>query len=207
MILYNFATAPNGLRVNIFVREKGLTIPTKNVNLLKLENHSEEIQALNPAGTVPFLKLDNIVITESMAICRYLEARYPDVPMFGIEPEEQGIIEAIRRRVEFEGLLMVSDQLRNSSPFFKDRALPGKKGVPQIAELAERGAKQVNKFLEWVDEHLSNNEYMAGDKFSIADIDTYVTIDTMKMIKVYPDQQNITQWMTRMQQRPAFNKD
>ena len=204
MELYNFIHSPNGQRVDIFMKEKNIDIPTINVDLMKLENHRPDMKAMNPSGTLPFLKVsDSVIIPETMAICRYLEAKYPHNPMFGYTPEEQGMIESVRRRIEFEGLLMVSDVMRNSLEFFKDRGLPGKQQVPQIPALAERGVEQCKRFLAWMEEHLSGSEFMVGNSFSIADIDAYATIQSMKLINIMPEHTNTLKWLVNTKNRAS----
>jgi glutathione S-transferase len=94
MKLYDMRSGLNPRRVRIFLAEKGLELPKVEVDMVKGDNRTAEFLALNPLGTLPVLELDDgTVLTESIAICRYLEELHPDPPLFGVDPLDRGKVE------------------------------------------------------------------------------------------------------------------
>ena len=128
MKLYEFAPAPNPRRVRIFAAEKGIDLDTVQVDIRSGEQFGDAFRALNPYCTVPVLVLDDeTCISESGAICRYLEALQPDPPLMGTDPKDQAVVEMWHRRVEYHGLTAIADALRNTavpSPMRKFPPLP-----------------------------------------------------------------------------------
>ena len=117
MKLYDGGRAPNPRRVQIFLKEKGIEIPTEQLDLNKHEHRSDAIREKNPSQTVPFLELDDgTIIAETIAICRYLEASHPEPNMFGQSPLEQAMVEMWNRRVEFGFFLRVAQSFRHLHP-------------------------------------------------------------------------------------------
>src|SRR5215472_17564491 len=124
MKLYDCTVAPNPRRVRIFLAEKGIALPTIQVDLRAGEQFTPEFRAINPACTVPVLEFDNGQrIAEVVAICVYFEAIHPDPPLMGIGPQDRAIVAARQRRAERDGLLAVAEAFRNSTPGLKSRAL------------------------------------------------------------------------------------
>ena len=149
MKLFDFELAPNPRRVRMYLAEKGLQIPSVQINLRQGEQFHAEFKDENPSMIVPALALDDgTLITETMAICRYLEALHPTPPLFGSTPKEQAMVEMWSRRAELEGFMAVAEALRNSVERFKDRALPGPRNYAQIPALVERGKARAAGFLE-----------------------------------------------------------
>src|SRR5688572_29012465 len=121
MKLYDGGKAPNPRRVRVFLAEKGITVPTEQVDLGALAHKSASFTAVNPLQRVPALVLDDgAVITESIAICRYFELLHPNPPLFGIEPKEAATIEMWQRRMELLLMLQVGHVFRNLHPAMKD---------------------------------------------------------------------------------------
>src|SRR6266566_10150783 len=103
MKLYECTTAPSPRRVRIFLAEKGISVPTVQVDLRNGEQFTPAFRAINPDCTVPVLELDNgITITDIIAICRYFEELYPDPPLMGRTAEEKAVIETWQRRIEWD---------------------------------------------------------------------------------------------------------
>jgi glutathione S-transferase len=154
MKLYDFALAPNPRRVRMFLAEKGVEVPSVQVNTREREQFSGAFRAINPNCQVPALELDDgTIITESVAICRYFEETHPEPPLIGRDTVDRAIVEMWNRRVEFDGYLAVAEAVRNSLPMFEDRALSGVPGgVPQIPALAERGKATFGRFLTRIDD-------------------------------------------------------
>lgn len=197
MKIYEFKRAPNPKRVQMFLAEKQIDVEYIQVNVRSGENRESNYLSINPKSGVPALELDNgVIITESMAICRYFDAIQPEPYLFGETPEEKGLVEMWNRKIEIEGINSVGDCLRNSSEAFKDKAVPDPRVTQQIPELAERGRMLANRFLDDINKKLKKSEYVAGNKFSMADINLFVLLNFASWIKVIPTDAhvNLIRW-------------
>jgi len=206
MKLFDFELAPNPRRVRMYLAEKGLQIPSVQINLRQGEQFHAEFKDENPSMIVPALALDDgTLITETMAICRYLEALHPTPPLFGSTPKEQAMVEMWSRRAELEGFMAVAEALRNSVERFKDRALPGPRNYAQIPALVERGKARAAGFLEDLEAGLAGKTWLAGEFFSVADITAFVVVEFAGWVEVQPaaHQQNIVRWRAAMAARPS----
>jgi glutathione S-transferase len=179
MKLYDAAWAPSPRRVRIYLAEKGIEVERVMIDLRADEHLGDAYLDINPRGAVPALELDDgEVITESAAICRYFEALHPAPPLFGSSPIEVARIESWTRRVESDGYIAAVYAFRNSIPQLKDRGVAGKwPPIPQIPDLATRGAVMWKAFVEGLDGHLADQPWIAGDAYSFADITALVTVD------------------------------
>ncbi len=206
MKLYDYQPAPSPRRVRIYLAEKDLAIPTVQVDLAQRQQFESGFAKKNPSYTVPALELDDgTVISESMAICRYLEALYPDPPLFGTDARSQGLVEMWIRIIEYNGLAAVADMLRNSSQHFADRGLTGAPGgIAQIPALVERGQATLARFFERLDQRLEGREFIAGS-FSVADITALVVVDFARWVKQKPAESldNLAAWHERVAARPS----
>jgi glutathione S-transferase len=120
-----------------FFAEKGITVPTVQVDLRNGEQFSPAFRAINPECTVPVLELDNGTrIADIFAICRYFEELYPEPRLMGRTAEQTAIIEAWQRRLERDGFYAAMEAFPNSTPGLKGRALPGLQSYEQIPALA-----------------------------------------------------------------------
>src|SRR5262249_25831361 len=152
MKFYDCASAPSPRRVRIFLAEKGITVPTIQVNLRSGEQFSEAFRAINPDCTVPVLLLDDgTAISDAIAICVYFEAIHPDPPLMGSGPADRALVTSWQRRVERDGLYAVMEAFRNATPGLKGRAIPGPDNHEQIPALAERGRQRVLSFYRAMD--------------------------------------------------------
>lgn len=206
MKLYDFELAPNPRRVRMYLAEKGISLPTVQVNLRQGEHFNEAFKRENPALIVPALVLDDgTLITETMAICRYFEATQPQPALFGVSPREQACVEMWCRRAELEGFLAVAEALRNSLERFKDRALTGPRNYAQIPALVERGKTRVRWFFEDLDAQLAGRDFVTGDSFTVADITAFVTVEFAAWVeeKPAPQQQNLLRWHAAVAARPS----
>tara|TARA_R110002167_G_scaffold60017_6_gene169962 strand:- start:934 stop:1566 length:633 start_codon:yes stop_codon:yes gene_type:complete len=207
MKLYDFTLAPNPRRVRMFLAEKGIEVPTEQVNTREGAQFSDAFLAVNPRGTVPALVLDDgTVLTESVAICRYFEEINPKPPLFGANPKEKAVIDNWNRRAEIEGMMSVGDALRNSLPMFADRGLAGAPdGVPQIPALVERGKAMLVRWLGHLDKRLGETKFLGGDDFSVADITAFITFETAKRVdfEVPASYANVTRWLKEVESRPS----
>ncbi|MBX3594654.1 glutathione S-transferase N-terminal domain-containing protein [Sphingomonas sp.] len=186
MKLYDAPWAPSPRRVRIFLAEKGIDIPREVIDLRSGEQLGDAYLRINPRGAVPALLLDGgEVLCESAAICRYFEALHPDPALFGSTPLEIGRIESWTRRIEGDGYAACVYVLRNTAPAFRDRAIPDAGlTIAQIPELAARGAIMWESFVEALDARLADRPWIAGERYSFADITALVTIDFARAAKL-----------------------
>ena len=199
MKLHESAHAPNPRRVRIFIAEKGHEVPRVQVDIGKRENRGPAFLALNPLGGVPVLELDDgRTIAESVAICRYFEEVHPEPPLMGVGPEDCAIVEMWNRRMELEVMRRITDAFRHTHEFFKGR-------ITQVPEYGETRQREVPEQLVWLDEVLADRPFMAGDRFSIADITALVGIDFGRVIgvRIDPELKNLSRWHESVSARPS----
>ncbi len=202
--LYDCATAPSPRRARIFLAEKGVPHETVPVDLRNGEQMGEAYRLINPQCTVPALRTEEgAMLTDNAAIAAYLEARFPEPPLFGRSALDKAEVASWQWRVEFDGLLAVADALRNSSPAMVNRALPGPVDFAQIPELAQRGLARVHGFFAMLNAHLADREFIAAGQFSIADITAVVVVDFARAVKVKPGDEHphLRRWRDAMQAR------
>jgi glutathione S-transferase len=205
--LYDCATAPSPRRARILLAEKGVPHQTVQVDLRSGEQMSDAFRRINPQCTVPALKTEEgAVLTDNAAITAYLEAVCPEPPLLGRTALEKAEIASWNWRIEFEGLIAIAEALRNGSPAMANRALPGPRNYAQIPELAQRGLQRVQDFFATLEERLQGREFIATERFSVADITAVVALDFARVVKVKPGEQhpNLQRWRAAMAQRPAM---
>lgn len=206
MRLHIWGYAPNPRRVKIYLAEKGLSVPTQDAGdgpKLSAEYRGRYAHAL-----VPMLELDDgTQIGEAMAICRYFETLHPDPPLMGASAKDKALTEMWERRAYDEGLIGAAEVFRNTHPAFADRSLPGYPDpVPQVPGLVARGRQRLRKFFETFDRQLAANEFVVGNRISVADITALCSIDfAAKLAKVpMPDEyRHLRRWYDMMSARPS----
>ena len=206
MIFYDCSTAPNPRRARMFIAEKGLDIETRDISIAKGEQLGAAFRAVNPRATIPVLVTDDgTVLTENLGIAAYLEARFPEPPLIGRTPDQQGLVWMWNSIVEQNGGLPVAEALRNTHPAFKDRAIPGPENYAQIPELAERGRARVARYFDVLEDRLKDSPYLAGDQFTLADISAFVFADFARVIKMRIPEQNTAarRWFDAISERPS----
>lgn len=206
MRFYDCAPAPSPRRVRIFAAEKGIALESVPVDLPAGAQLSAEFRRLNPWCTVPVLELDDgTAISEAIAVCRYLEAAFPDPPLMGRTPTEQGVIAMWEHRCEIDGFLAAAEAFRNTTPGMKGRALPGGEDFEQIPALAERGKRRVQHFFNWLDQRLGETEFVAGPSFSVADITALVSVDFAGWLKLWLPEActHARRWYAAVSARPS----
>ena len=198
--LYNSNFAPNPRRVRIFLAEKQVSIPRIEVDLAKLEHKTTGFSAVNPFQVIPALELDDgVVIGESIAICRYIEELHPEPNLFGSSPLERATVEMWQRRVEWHLLLPIAQVFRHTHPHM------AKLEEPQIADWAAANRPRALRNMLIFDQVLSDRPFIAGDRFTVADITGLVALDFAKpaRIAVPPELTNITRWHEALRTRPS----
>ena len=199
MKLYDLKAGMNPRRVRIFLAEKGIEVPIAPIDMMKGENQTPEFLKLNPLGTLPVLELDDgTILTESVAICRYFEFSKPEPNLFGHEGLEQARVEMWNRRLELELMRPLAEQFRHLSPFWKGR-------LTQIPEYGEAQRTRLGQVLEWLDRELATRHYMAGERYTIADITAQCAILLGKNTGApIPDGlHNLKRWWDLVSSRPT----
>ena len=177
MKLYTFDPAPNPQRLKLFIDFKGLEIDTHQINFPEGEQRTDSYKAIIPTGTVPALVLDSgRVLTSVFAITQYLEAVNPNQPLLGSSAEEKAAVLDWNHRLFNEVFRATADVLRNTNPVFVGRAVPGVLNTEQIPALAERGQAQLLHALNMFNHELATRPFLAGETFSMADIDLLVLL-------------------------------
>jgi len=206
--LYDCSTAPSPRRARILLAEKGVAHESVQVDLKNSEQLSDAYRQINPLCTVPALRTEEgAVLTDNAAIAAYLEARYPEPALLGTTPIEKAKIASWNWRAEFDGLLAVAEALRNSVPAMANRALPGPVDYPQIPELGQRGLSRLQQFFVTLNDRLAGRDFIATDRFSIADITAVVAVDFARIVKVRPGEQHphLQRWRAAMARRPSMS--
>jgi len=200
MKLYDTPLAPNPRRVRWFMAEKGIDdIEIVTLNLIAGEHKTPDYLAKTGLPNVPALELDDgTTITESVAICRYLESRYPEPNLFGRTPEETAVIEMWMRRAEMMVATPMMLGVRHSHPALA--ALEQQN--PAVADYNKQSGLRALKVL---DRRLGEAEWLAAGRLTIADIVAFIGIDFGRLIKLSPpaELENLGRWHAAMSARPA----
>lgn len=199
MKIYDSQTAPNPRRVRVFLAEKGIQVPYEQVDIVTAANRTPEFRKKNPLGVLPVLELDDgTCIAESVAICRYFEETHPNPPLMGTDARDRALVEMWQRRMELEVFIPITQVFRNSHPFFKDR-------IPQVPEYGEVCRKAAEQRLSWLDEVLADRAFVAGARYTIADITALCGIDFGRVsgIRIQPEQKNLARWHAAVSARPS----
>jgi glutathione S-transferase len=200
MKLYDSLFAPNPRRVRWVMAEKGVDdIEIVQLDLLKGEHKTPDYLARAGLPQAPALELpDRTVITESIAICRYLESRWPEPNLFGRTPEETAVIEMWQRRAEFLAATPLMLWVRHTAP-------PLAVLEDQDPAIAEHNRLRGLKGLEVLDERLAGRDWLAADRITIADIIAFIGLDFARLVRFRPPAElaNLARWAETMRQRPA----
>lgn len=195
--LYDTPRAPNPRRVRIFMAEKGIDLPRVEIDIMAGVHFRAEYRTRIGTHHVPALELsDGTVLTETVAICRYLEAIHPEPNLFGRTPLETAEVEMWQRRVEFQLLLPVAYVLRHGNPAMKVLE-------DQVPEWAEANRPRVLAGLAWLESRLRQAPFLAGPRFTLADITAIVAIDFMRTIRqpLPEDHHALADWAGRVRAR------
>jgi len=199
VILYDSSFAPNPRRVRIFLAEKNVEVPIQQIDIGKAENRESPYIDKNPLAGLPMLELDDgTCIAESVAICRYFEEKHPDPPLMGVEAVDRALVEMWNRRMEFELLQTIAGVFRHTHEFFKGR-------VNQVPEYGEACRLAAPANLEWLDAELADRPFIAGPRYTIADITALCAIDFGRVsdIRVGAELKNLSRWYEAVSSRPS----
>jgi glutathione S-transferase len=200
MKLYNHSVAPNPRRVRIFAAEKGIELDLQDVDILTGQSRTPEFLAKNSSGSLPVLELeDGSHLSESVAICRYLEGLYPDPNLLGHDLRELAEIERWNRRMELELFAPIGRTVQNTSPIFAGR-------FKQFSDYGEAQRAIVSQRMERMDRELNGQQFIAGDRYTIADITALVAIDIgglLGNIKIAPELTHLRRWHDAVSSRPS----
>ena len=206
--LYESAGSPNSRRVRIFLAEKSICVTRVPVDLGAKEQASDAYIRINPRRVVPTLVLeDGEAIGEVPAIQRYLEEIHPGAPLLGASAKEKARVAMWDRRMEQEGFAAVMETVRNTVAGLKGRAIAGPHDYEQIPALVERGRKRIADFYADLEARLAPVAYVAGERFSVADITAVVAIDfaTKALGLPVPDGNAATRrWYDSVAARPNY---
>jgi len=200
MQLYD-SLGPNPRALRMYLAEKGISIPKKDVDLLGAENRKPPYTDRNPGGQLPALELDNgKCIGETVAIFEYLEEKHPTPSLIGATAEERAEARQWQRRIE----LQITEHLYNGFRYAEGAELF--KTRMRILPEASAGLKSiVQDKLKWLDAQLEGKEYIAGNRFTVADIILYCALDFGGSVgqKIDPSQKNVNAWFKRVESRPS----
>jgi glutathione S-transferase len=200
MKLYDGGRAPNPRRVRVFLAEKGIRLPTEQVDLGELQQRSDAFTAINPMQRVPALVLDDgTVIAESIAICRYFEALQPEPPLFGRGALESALVEMWNRRAELHLLFPVASVFQHLHPAMKIMV------DPQVAQWGEANKPRITQFLRFLDGELKGRPYVAGESYTVADITAMIAVDFMRVSKLTVPENlaHVRRWHDAVSARPS----
>jgi len=202
MRLYTAARAPNPRRVDMFLAEKGVhDIERVLVDLNSSEHKNEAYLARNPLARIPVLELDDgRFLAESRAICTYLEAVYPEPNLMGIDGIERAFIEMVDRQIEFYLFGRIANFIRHTHPGLAVLE------QPQFSDFGASEGQKMKGVARWLDHRLAAHPYVAGDRFTIADITAFCAIEFARLVKYRPGADglsNLQAWRDRVAERPS----
>ena len=200
MLLYHDLRAPNPRRVRIFLAEKGVAYDTIEVSIAAAEHQKPEFRKKSPLALLPVLELgDGKILRESMAISRYLEELYPEPNLLGADPWERAVIEQWNRHAELELLLPIAQVFRNTNAFWNGR-------IRQSPEFGEIMRELVGSRFDWFDRELAQRPYLAGQRFTVADITALCAIDFGRVSEIRIKAEthpHLAAWHKRVSERPS----
>jgi glutathione S-transferase len=200
MLLYHDLRAPNPRRVRIFLAEKAVPYDTIEISIAAAAHQSPEFRKKNPLSLLPVLELaDGKILRESMAICRYVEELHPEPNLLGADIWERAQIEQWNRHAEFELLIPIAQVFRNTHAFWTGR-------IKQSPEFGEIMREVVAGRFDWIDGELAQRPYLAGSRFTVADITALCAIDFGKIsnIRIKADTHpHLADWHARVSERPS----
>jgi glutathione S-transferase len=200
MKFYDSKAAPNPRRARIFLAEKGIELPMEQIDIMAKQHYSPEYTQMNPLQRTPALVLDDgTVICESIAICRYFEVLQPEPPLFGVGAKDIAIVEMWNRRCELSLFFPIAHVFRHTHPAMKELE------VPQVPAWAEANRPRVLDFLRILDAQLGTNAFVAGERYTVADITALCSVDFLKPARIPMPEglRNLQRWHAEVSARPS----
>jgi len=195
------SVGPNPAVVAMFLAEKGVKLEEVKVDLMGGENRQDPYKAKNPAGQLPCLELDDgTYLAEITAICEYLDEKFPNPPLIGTTPEERAQTRMWVRRIDLNILEPLANGFRYAEglPLFQSRMTC----IPHAAADLKGIAREK---LAWLDGLMTGKTWVAGDRFTLADILLFCFLQFGAQVgqPLDPDNKNLVAWMDRVKARAA----
>lgn len=199
MLLHDLTPGMHPRRVRIFLAEKGLTIPRREVDAAGGANSRAEFLRLNPLGTLPVLELDDgTVLAESLAICRYLEVLNPDPPLIGRTLQESALIDMWTQRMDHALSYPIAESFRHSGDFYRGR-------IEQVPEVAAWSRGRALDTMNWLDHDLADRRFIASDEYTLADIVAQCACVLGKAtgLRIPTSMRHLSRWFADVSGRPT----
>ena len=199
MELYVDKAAPNARRVLMFVAEKKLELPVVKINVDEQENRRPEFLAMNPLGQIPVLKLaDGLCVSETMAICRYLDETSSSPSLFGQGLEQRAVTHMWSRRIESGLFVPAVEYGHHTHPVFRER-------FDQIQKFSDLNRTLIEDTYALLDSQLHDTRFIAGAEFSIADIVAYCGVELARLWELPADRslKALFRWQQEVSARPS----
>ncbi|MCE2658461.1 MAG: glutathione S-transferase family protein [Rubrivivax sp.] len=199
MLLHDLTPGMHPRRVRIFLAEKGLSIPRKEVDAAGLANETPEFLKLNPLGKLPVLELDDgTTLSESLAICRHLDELHPNPPLLGSTSVERARIDMWTLRMEFELSRPIAQVFLHTGEFYRGR-------MEQVPEVARHARSHALATMQWLNSELNARQHMAGDGYSMADIVAQCAFVLGKAagLRIPPEMAHLSRWFAAVSARPT----
>ncbi|WP_066259465.1 glutathione S-transferase family protein [Hydrogenophaga flava] len=206
MKLYVSPRAPNPRRVQMFLAEKGIDLTAAGIELVNVDLNAQEhksaaFRAKSPLARIPALEFDDgRVLTETRAICTWVEGQHPEPNLMGVDATERAFIEMADRRVEWYFLLPIANCVRHTHPGLAPLE------QPQFPDFGRSQGEKLRETAAWLDAELQRQPWIAGERFTIADITAFCAIEFAKLMRFNAGEQGFSalqNWRDRVAQRPA----
>lgn len=206
MKLYVSPRAPNPRRVQMFLAEKGIDLGAQGIELVNVDLNAQEhksaaFRAKSPLARIPALEFDDgRVLTETRAICTWIEGQHPEPNLMGVDATERAFIEMADRRIEWYFLLPIANCVRHTHPGLAPLE------QPQFPEFGRSQGEKLRETAAWLDAELQHQPWIAGERFTIADITAFCAIEFAKLMRFNAGEQGFSAlqtWRDRVAQRPA----
>jgi glutathione S-transferase len=201
MILYE-SIGPNPRVVTMFLAEKGMGIERRSVDIVSGENRQEDYRRVHPGGTTPALVLDDgTTLSETVAICEYLEEKQPGPTLIGETPEERARTRMWARRIDLTVNEPMTSGFRAAEgrPMFAPRMrLLGQDAAPDLKQVAVDG-------LRYIEDQIGDRQWIAGERFTLADILLYAFVEFGALVgqPLPGDMPRLAAWRARVAARPS----
>ena len=195
------SVGPNPQVVRTFMAERGISVPLEEVDIMGGANRQADYLKVNPAGQLPALELDDgSILTEITVICEYLDESHPGDTLMGDTAEERAKIRSWTRWADLNVCEPLANGFRFSEglPLFQDRM----RCVPEAADGLKACAQDK---LEWLDGQLGDRAFLAGDRYTLADIllSSFLAFGEQVGQPLNRDLKTLSAWFDRCQARES----